>query len=140
MKYNEIEKLFAKINKNNPDNNPFYSAINLTNAYLSKYGTEHDLLKKIYGKYLFAYLLEYCNNIKKSILKNRNKNVFDNFMYQVRTKTYNLRRSFFYSWINCVTEQKGNNNELVNSLYHFYDLSDIKKVKELLGLNYKLDK
>lgn len=139
MTYNEIEKLFSKINKNNPDNNPFYSAINLTNAYLTKYGTEHDLLKQIYGKYLFIYFWEYCNSIKKLIPKKNTQNIVEQFIHRVRCKTYNLRRKFFYAWINCVTEQKQHENKLVNSLYMFYDLSDIKKVKELLGLNYKLD-
>jgi len=140
MNYNEIEKLFAKVNKNNPDNNSFYSAINLTNAYLTKYGTEHELLKQIYGKYLFIYLWEYCNNIKKLIPKKKPQNVIEQFIYKIRCKTYKMRKQVFYSWINCVTCKKTHTNKLVNALASFYGLSDMKKVKELLGLNYKLKK
>lgn len=137
MTSNEIQELIRDINKRNPDNNSFFTAINLTNVYLSKFftGTEHELLKKIYAKHLFVYLWEYCNEPKNFKKKNIDS-IFEKFLQQIRINTYSFRKKCLIEWINCTTEKKISNCELVQALSVFYKINKLNTVRKLLGLNY----
>ena len=142
MTSKELDKLFATINKKSPNSNNWYTAINITNIYLSKFfnGTEHDLLKKKYANYLFIYILEFLNEAKNLTEKNFKTNTIETFIDDIRKKTYNFRRDIFYRWINCITEKRTHFNPLIQSLLTFFpDITDIKDVKKQLGLNYVIE-
>lgn len=136
-----IEKLFKDVNKKSPDNNIWYSAINIANIFLAKHfiGTEHDLVKKEYSTYLFIWLLEYLSDSRNLNPQNFKSNILEEFMDEIRTETYKWRKKVFYIWLNSIIENRQNENHLIQSLITFYpSVKHIKQVKEQLGLNYKV--
>lgn len=142
MTQNEIENLFLELNKKSPENNAWYSAINLTNIYLNKFfdGTECDLVKTLYADYLFIYILEHINN-KKNIIQNILKqNILKSFLDRARIKTYKYRKQILFEWINAVSEKRNSKNIIAQSFVVFFpSLNNIKKVKEQLGLNNQIE-
>lgn len=137
------QDLLKEINKYDKCNSPFYSAINLTNGYLSKCfeGTEHDILKKIYADYIFVEVLEEISNVHFYPNKKVKTKLFSNAIDKARLKTFKYRRNCYLKWINCVTSKKYySENNLIQSLLTFFQsLSDREKIKELLGLNYSIE-
>jgi len=141
MLQKDLDKLFSVINKRSPNNNNWFTSINLTNAYLSKFfdGTEHELVKKKYADYLFIYILEFLNSSRSLTKDNFKTHTMENFITDIRKRTYNLRRDIFYRWINCITEKRQHSDKLIQALLTFFpSISDISDVKKQLGLNYNI--
>ena len=142
MTQKDLDKLFATVNKKSPNNNNWFTSINLTNVYLSRFfdGTEHDLVKKEYADCLFTRILEFLNQSRNLTKTNFMPDTLENFMYDIRKVTYKFRRDIFYRWINCITEKRNHFNPLIQSLVIFFpNISDMKAVKEQLGLNYSIE-
>ena len=139
MTQDNIEELLQQVNKKSPDNNIWFTSINLTNAYLNKHGTEHCLLKQIYGKYLFIKLFNFCYNINNLSLHVNSKNVLEKFMKEIRIHTYEFRKKCFFEWINNVTAKTNHENPITQCLIKFYNMSESTKVREQLGLNYDIN-
>jgi len=141
MNQRQLNKLFSDVNKKSPNNNNWFTAINLTNSYLTNFftGTEHDLLKKKYANYLFAYILEFLNSNRSVNELNFNPNTINDFITDIRRDTYNFRKNIFYRWINCISEKRQHASKLVQSLLTFFpSITNIKEVRTLLGLNYNV--
>ena len=141
MTCNELKELLATVNKKSPDNNTWFTSINLTNAYLSIYfqGTEHDLIKKMYADYIFASILELVYESKDLTGKINKTNTYDAILLEARIYSYEKRKKLFFEWINSVSK-KFSEDEIVNVLLVFCPtMNDLKKVKQLLGLNYEIN-
>jgi len=142
MKQKDIEVLLQRVNKKSSNNNIWFTSITMTNAYLEKFfnGTEHDLLKKKYAKYLFAYILEFLNDSKNLKGGNFTPNVLEEFISDIRRCTFELRRRKLWKWINGVTGNKSSDDDLTQSLITFFpSLDKLKEVKQQLGLNYVIN-
>ncbi|MHA1790187.1 MAG: hypothetical protein ACTSXT_13325 [Candidatus Helarchaeota archaeon] len=135
-----VDNLLKKINKEN-DNNAWFTAINLTNAYLtySFQGTEHDLLKKKYADFIFINILP---EVKKLYYKNVpvKQKIFEKSIWLARLKTYKYRNECYYTWFNNISKEIPIvSDKLIQSLFTFYKLKkQYKNVKNILGLNYTL--
>ena len=135
MNQKDIEILLQRVNKKSPNNNIWFTSITMTNAYLTNFfnGTEHDLLKTTYAEYLFAYILEFLNDSKNLTGQKFTPNVIEGFIDDIRKQTYGLRKKALFDWIN----KKQNSNSLTQCLITFFpSMSQLKEVKQQLGLNY----
>lgn len=142
MNQKDIDLILQQINKKSPDNNIWFTSIAMTNSYLSKFfdGTEHDLLKTMYAKYLFIYILEFLNGTKNLANGKFTPYVIRKFINDIRKHTYGFRKKVLFDWINCVGVQKDNENNLTQCLVKFYpSMYQIKEVKQQLGLNYVIN-
>ena len=138
----DLDKLLQQVNKKSSNNNIWFTSITMTNAYLEKFfnGTEHDLLKKTYAKYLFAYILEFLNDSKNLKGGNFTPNVLEEFISDIRRCTFELRRNKLWKWINGVTGNKSSDDDLTQSLITFFpSINQMKEVKQQLGLNYVIN-
>ena len=142
MTTKELEKLMQEVNKKNPNNNIWFTSIVLTNTYLTKFfnGTETNLLKKAYSKYLFAYILEFLNDSKNLKDGNFTPHILESFIDDIRKVTRPMRAKILHEWIGFVLDKKQSDNPLTQSLLTFYpSIKEMKEVKKQLGLNYAIN-
>lgn len=138
MTSQQLDNLFATVNKKSMDNNIWFSAINLSNAYFTYFfdGTECENVKKIYAEKMFVYILEHLNN---GITERLQEKTLTNFMDEIRKITLTYRQQMFQHWLACVIDKKQHSDNVVQYLLTFFpSVSLMKNVKEQLGLNYKI--